>query len=59
MKKCDEMGGIPYHINVVNYMVRAAPQQRRGVGSGLPWSGMRLTVFYVVFCRMNAQRESA
>ena len=25
MKKCDEMGGIPYHINVVNYMVRAAP----------------------------------
>lgn len=24
MKKCDEMGGIPYHINVVNYMVRAA-----------------------------------
>ncbi|XP_070827848.1 uncharacterized oxidoreductase YjmC-like [Chaetodon trifascialis] len=20
MKKCDEMGGIPYHINVVNYM---------------------------------------
>lgn len=26
MKKCDEMGGIPYHINVVNYMVRAARQ---------------------------------
>lgn len=23
MKKCDEMGGIPYHINVVKYMVRA------------------------------------
>ncbi|CAJ1086439.1 uncharacterized oxidoreductase YjmC-like isoform X2 [Xyrichtys novacula] len=22
MKKCDDMGGIPYHINVVNYMVR-------------------------------------
>lgn len=22
MKKCDEMGGIPYHINVVKYMVR-------------------------------------
>lgn len=21
MEKCDELGGIPYHINVVNYMV--------------------------------------
>lgn len=22
MKKCEELGGIPYHINVVNFMVR-------------------------------------
>lgn len=21
IKKCEELGGIPYHINVVNYMV--------------------------------------
>lgn len=28
MKKCEEMGGIPYHINVVNYMVRAARNNR-------------------------------
>ena len=21
MKKCEEMGGIPYHINVIKYMV--------------------------------------
>jgi len=24
VKKCEELGGIPYHINVINYMVRAA-----------------------------------
>lgn len=23
MKKCEDMGGIPYHINVVKYMVKA------------------------------------
>lgn len=23
MKKCENMGGIPYHINVVKYMVKA------------------------------------
>ncbi len=28
MKKCEEMGGIPYHINVVNYMVRAAKNKQ-------------------------------
>ncbi|TWW75794.1 hypothetical protein D4764_13G0004560 [Takifugu flavidus] len=34
MKKCDEMGGIPYHINVVNYMNDCA--KRIGVSPLLP-----------------------
>nr|XP_046250568.1 uncharacterized oxidoreductase YjmC-like [Scatophagus argus] len=34
MKKCEEMGGIPYHINVVNYMNECAT--RIGVSPLLP-----------------------
>ncbi|KAF3855125.1 hypothetical protein F7725_023180 [Dissostichus mawsoni] len=34
MKKCEEMGGIPYHINVVNYMNECA--KRVGVSPLLP-----------------------
>uniref|UniRef100_H3CSR4 Malate dehydrogenase n=2 Tax=Tetraodon nigroviridis TaxID=99883 RepID=H3CSR4_TETNG len=34
MKKCDELGGIPYHINVVNYMNDCA--KRIGVSPLLP-----------------------
>ncbi|KAG7230899.1 hypothetical protein INR49_024927 [Caranx melampygus] len=34
MKKCEEMGGIPYHINVVNYMNECA--KRIGVSPLLP-----------------------
>ncbi|XP_035012792.1 uncharacterized oxidoreductase YjmC [Hippoglossus stenolepis] len=34
MKKCEEMGGIPYHINVVNYMNECA--QKIGVSPLLP-----------------------
>lgn len=28
MQECDKMGGIPYHINVVNHMVRAAVNKK-------------------------------
>lgn len=34
MKRCEEMGGIPYHINVVNYMNNCA--KKIGVTSLLP-----------------------
>ncbi|XP_067358244.1 uncharacterized oxidoreductase YjmC-like isoform X1 [Channa argus] len=34
MKKCEEMGGIPYHMNVVNYMNQCA--QKIGVSPLLP-----------------------
>ncbi|XP_037622730.1 uncharacterized oxidoreductase YjmC-like [Sebastes umbrosus] len=38
MKKCEEMGGIPYHINVVNYMNECA--KRVGVSPLLPCTNL-------------------
>lgn len=37
MKKCEEMGGIPYHINVINYMV--------GGAKGTAWNVHRGVLF--------------
>lgn len=48
MKKCDQMGGIPYHINVVSYMVRAALQYRWGDNDWL---------FYVAFLQNECAKK--